>query len=641
MKSYLKILVLLLFPVLVNGQVNHVRDSLRQALKTATTDSAKYFISEFLGYSYKEDNADSSLKYYHQALLIARKNDRKIDEAFCLSNEGESLADLGRYVESFDVLGEALKIAEDPKTESPSWLGERTPVLPKGSSLHQMRLDQLGFAHFQIGLYRKFADSREQQIFHIRKALQLFEEVKDTLFAGFACWTLSSYYRSPGKLDSALTLLNTAEQIFQRYEQTIHLNNSVTNYLAEVYLTKGEIYGIKGDKKHRLYYSYKGLEMVTRTNNTNGLNWAYRDLANYYLQAKQKDSSLYYAKKNVALLLSGRRKDLGQAYLLLSKSYHLENENDSAYKYQSLALTITDSVEAVHSKNLSDFQKQSFKDQLHLRDLEIEKTSYQDRIRTNVLLGGLFTLLIIAFLLYRNNRQKQKGKKKIEQAYNQLKSTQSQLIQSEKMASLGELTAGIAHEIQNPLNFVNNFSELNKELIDELKEELAIGSKQSANEIANDIKDNEEKINHHGKRAESIVKGMLLHSRGSSGQKEPTDINALCDEYLRLSYHGFRAKDKSFNADFKLEADESVPKVDVVPQDIGRVLLNLINNAFYAVDKKAKEKYPLPSRSEFGTGSKGGTEESGVSYKPLVTIRTVSSKSPSGGSGGCCNPGAG
>ncbi|RFS18625.1 GHKL domain-containing protein [Emticicia sp. C21] len=169
----------------------------------------------------------------------------------------------------------------------------------------------------------------------------------------------------------------------------------------------------------------------------------------------------------------------------------------------------------------------------------------------------------------------------------ELKATQTQLIQSEKLASLGELTAGIAHEIQNPLNFVNNFSELSKELIEELEEER---SKEKAErdegleeELLGDIAQNLEKINHHGKRASSIVKGMLEHSRASSGKKEPTDVNALADEYLRLAYHGIRAKDKSFNADFKANLDESLPKIPLITQDFGRVLLNLINNAFYAV----------------------------------------------------------
>jgi signal transduction histidine kinase len=158
------------------------------------------------------------------------------------------------------------------------------------------------------------------------------------------------------------------------------------------------------------------------------------------------------------------------------------------------------------------------------------------------------------------------------------------------MASLGELTAGIAHEIQNPLNFVNNFSEVNKELIEELSaERLKPNAERNEileNEILNDIKANEEKINHHGKRADAIVKGMLQHSRSSSGQKEPTDINALCDEYFRLSYHGLRAKDKSFNATMKTDFDTSIGNINIIPQDIGRVVLNLINNAFYVVDEK-------------------------------------------------------
>ena len=199
--------------------------------------------------------------------------------------------------------------------------------------------------------------------------------------------------------------------------------------------------------------------------------------------------------------------------------------------------------------------------------------------------------------------------KELNQSLENLRRAQKQLIHSEKMASLGQLTAGIAHEIQNPLNFVNNFSEVNTELIDEALDENEKRNHLEVKSILNDLKKNEQKIIHYGKRAESIVKGMLLHSRGSSGHKELVDINALADEYLRLSYHGFRAKDKSFNAEFKTDFDPNLPKINVVPQDIGRVLLNLINNAFYAVDKKAKEN--------------------NEDYKPLVVVKTHLENSPS------------
>ena len=191
---------------------------------------------------------------------------------------------------------------------------------------------------------------------------------------------------------------------------------------------------------------------------------------------------------------------------------------------------------------------------------------------------------------------------KLKQSLEELKSTQSQLIQSEKMASLGELTAGIAHEIQNPLNFVNNFSEVNEEMIDELQQELKSGNVEEAICISNDIKENQEKINHHGRRADAIVKGMLQHSRASTGKKEPTDINALADQYLRLSYHGFRAKDKNFNATMETNFDDTIGKINVIPQDIGRVLLNLFNNAFYAVNQQKSQNL--------------------ISYKPIVFVTT-------------------
>jgi len=193
-------------------------------------------------------------------------------------------------------------------------------------------------------------------------------------------------------------------------------------------------------------------------------------------------------------------------------------------------------------------------------------------------------------------------KEELQHTLDELKSTQSQLIQSEKMASLGELTAGIAHEIQNPLNFVNNFSEVNTELIGEMKEAIEKGNIEEAKSIANDIADNEQKINHHGKRADAIVKGMLQHSRSSTGQKEPTDINALADEYLRLAYHGLRAKDKSFNASMKTDFDETIGNINVIPQDMGRVILNLITNAFYVVAERKKQNT--------------------AGYEPTVTVST-------------------
>ena len=190
----------------------------------------------------------------------------------------------------------------------------------------------------------------------------------------------------------------------------------------------------------------------------------------------------------------------------------------------------------------------------------------------------------------RTQKRELEHAKEIEKAYTELKATQAQLIQSEKMASLGELTAGIAHEIQNPLNFVNNFSEVNKELLAEMKEEMDKGNLGDAKAIANDVRENQEKINHHGKRADAIVKGMLQHSQSSSGVKEPTDINKLADEYLRLAYAGFRRKDKSFNATLQTDLDNSIVNINIIPQDIGRVLLNLYNNAFYAVNEKQKQQ---------------------------------------------------
>jgi len=239
-------------------------------------------------------------------------------------------------------------------------------------------------------------------------------------------------------------------------------------------------------------------------------------------------------------------------------------------------------------ENLTTEQKNAITKSLKDADKELEITAFKlDRTEK--------VKRTTAILLEETIEELEQKRKAIEEtntalqkSLEELKAAQAQLIQSEKMASLGELTAGIAHEIQNPLNFVNNFSEVSNELLDEMKEQLEKGNTEDAKAIASEVKMSLEKINFHGKRADGIVKSMLQHSRTSNNKKEPTDVNALADEYLRLAYHGMRAKDMSFNSAMKTDYDESIGLIKIISQDIGRVILNLITNAFYAVTEKKK-----------------------------------------------------
>ncbi len=301
-------------------------------------------------------------------------------------------------------------------------------------------------------------------------------------------------------------------------------------------------------------------------------------------------------------------------YFNLSTLDSMRGNYKGAYENYKLYSLYRDSLQKKETEK-RELQSEYEKKQVIAKAEQEKKDAEQRRVKNLQyftiagLAGLLLVILIIAFIQWKNNKQKKKAnillqlqKEKVESTLSELRSTQTQLIHQEKMASLGELTAGIAHEIQNPLNFVNNFSEVNKEMIEEVTEEIDKGNITEVKHILNDIKDNEEKINHHGKRADAIVKGMLQHSRQTKGLKEPADINDLCDEYLRLSYHGLRAKDKSFNADFKTDFDASIGKINIVPQDIGRVLLNLFNNAFYSVNEKLKT--------------------ANENYKPLIFIQT-------------------
>ncbi len=326
----------------------------------------------------------------------------------------------------------------------------------------------------------------------------------------------------------------------------------------------------------------------------------YPSISTVYNILGQTDSVIHYS--TLALQNGESQKNFNliqQAAKQLSVAYH-ETDTEKAYLYLNKYAAAKDSL--YNSDKIRQLESIKLNEQKKYFDLEKATTATRNQLILLSLFVLLVSLVIFLVMLWRNNRFKQRANARLESAYENLQATQAQLIQSEKMASLGELTAGIAHEIQNPLNFVNNFSEVNNELIHELKAATTAGNMNEVLLLANDIAANGEKINHHGKRADAIVKGMLQHSQKSSGQKEPTDINALCDEYIRLAYHGLRAKDKSFNAEFKTDFDSSIEKVNIIPQNIGRVLLNLYNNAFYAVNEKK--------------------ETAGENYQPTVSVQT-------------------
>ena len=302
----------------------------------------------------------------------------------------------------------------------------------------------------------------------------------------------------------------------------------------------------------------------------------------------------------------GDIKKLQGSYYELTKIDSTTGNYKQAYEHYKLYTLYRDSLikEETEKKELQAKMQYEFdKKQAIAKAEQDKKDAEQKRIKniqyfTIAALAFLsLAILLFASIQWRNNKQKKKAnallqqqKEKVEDTLTELKSAQSQLIQAEKMASLGELTAGIAHEIQNPLNFVNNFSEVNKELLIEMKGEIQRGNIGEITAIANDVIDNEEKIIHHGKRADAIVKGMLQHSRSSAGVKEPINFNDLAGEYLRLAYQVLKGKDASFNATIKTNFDEAIGNINIVPQDIGRVLLNLYNNAFYAVTEKAKQQ---------------------------------------------------
>ncbi len=589
MKILIAIILFFYFPVQLCAQIDSTNpgynpflaDSLRARIDRADTDSAKAWNMILLYWAIEGVQSDSALAIAKQAYEFSKSKQLKMMQVGALRAIGYNQRNMGDYAESLKSYLLAFEILGYSSFHESNSLPDSEGSVLDRETLHEYAETQrhMGFLLGQVG-------NRKEEMIKYRTALKIHQALKHERLIANTTFNIAEVYLATNLLDSAILF---AEKSLGHYEKQ-DVPFYVKTYLGHIYNIIGEAnllikkYDLAVDallKAEKANIQYKNLRILIQT---------YLLRAERFNQKQEYDSSLNYAHKaRVTAIEVGLKSYIAKSYAALAKSYEALNKQDSGYYYLKLAAPLIDSLNKVEKNNLIRYQNILFTENQNLQRIEQEKSATQNRIRIISLLGTLGFIILIALLLYRNNRQKQKTNKVLEATLNNLNSTQAQLIQSEKMASLGELTAGIAHEIQNPLNFVNNFSEVNKELLVEMKDEMDKGNIADAKEIANDVIANEEKINHHGKRADAIVKGMLQHSLSSSGLKEPTAINALTDEYLRLAYHGLRAKDKSFNAIMKTDFDESIGNINIIPQDIGRVILNLITNAFYVVAEKKKQ----------------------------------------------------
>ena len=522
--------------------------------------------------AYSDELTPEKSLYYHQLILKeAKKRGDKVLEASVLAELGFITSMNGNTSQGLKMLYKSLKLAENTGNAQ-----------------------AIGIAYNNLGnCYPNNAQlSRE----YFTKALEYSRKGNDYLFTCFNLGNIGHILMQEQKRDSALVYY------LESYSLSVKKNiepNIPTSLLDLSHFDK---------KVNSLQYYRKASLMPFAIRNTEMKSRIDADYTEYYIQQKRMDSAFYFAKEVYNNSKKANLTKQLEALAIMGDYYRALPNTDSTLVYLQSYYTLKDSLYG--DKVVEQAQIMAYDDMQRQKELIAEKAAFQNKIILYFLCTVALFLTGLAFVFWRNKRKEQRAKRivqqqkeELEQTLEKLKSTQSQLIQSEKMASLGELTAGIAHEIQNPLNFVNNFSEVSIELMEEMEAEIDKGDLEEAKTIAIDIKQNLEKINYHGKRADSIVKGMLQHSRAGNNVKEPTDINAVADEYLRLAYHGLRAKDKSFNAELETHFDANLPKVNLISQDIGRVLLNLFTNSFYATHQKQK-------------ATKG-------EYKPLVSVTTI------------------
>ena len=568
MRYFLHIFILFIFSVKGVSQENTTAsikimgDSILKVYELKNDfDERSDILLSFTNFSGLEADPIYCLEFAAKIYKISQKNNDRNAEATAWTYYGQGYRLMGNYTKALECHYKSIAIATK--------IGNKS---------------QIAFSYNQLGNIYKDREENDKAIEIYRIALFFSEEGRGKIVKYAPPNNLGSVYLNEGKLDSSIYYSNRSLEVLQ-------LTNQNQNIFIPIILGNlGGAYSRMNKKKDAEKYFQRALSIVAKPDykSIRVKYLVFFTIAEHFRRNQQLDSCLYYAKMAITVL-----ENTVFGYLmakpaqLLSELYEGKNA-DSTVKYLRIYLKTNEVINS--TRVTQQLQVMAFEEEQRKLELEQTRKEAQVRLKIYFLIAGLLLVSIFGLLMFRNNRQKHKINTKLENTLANLQATQKQLVQSEKMASLGELTAGIAHEIQNPLNFVNNFAEINTELIDELKKEIEPAGIISANELIEDIKANSEKIAHHGNRADAIVKSMLQHSRKTSGQKEFTDINALCDEYLRLAYHGLRAKEKSFNAQFETDFDLSLPKVNVVSQDIGRVILNLINNAFYAVNERYKKE---------------------------------------------------